>query len=146
MFNMPSTPDSGPNIPPWSAYGSQGEEYFSMTPDALTIDASQQHAVFPWDFTTASMCSSTTGSWGYDQTQAMAEDHLSQMLQNIDCPPNPIMDWSGTNGADLYHTPQGTQYSHFGTMVLEDVEPDIISRVMSVLIESKSPVKIRLCQ
>lgn len=148
MFNIPSTPDPEPNIQPWTVYGSRdvvmGEEYFGITPDTLIVDDGQKYHVSPWQSTTASTCSSIADPWSYGQFQLTPEGHLEQLLQNVAYPFDQTRDWSSTGSADMYHTLKGTQSSHSSTMVLEDLEPDIINKVISVLIESKGEVKMRL--
>lgn len=146
VLNVPLTPEPETNIPPWTAYGSQGEAYFGMGPDILTVDSYQPQITCPWGSNTGNMCSSSAVSWAHDHGEVIEECCTVQKMQNLDYSGGGLMDWSGIENADLYNNPQDSQYPLFGTMVLEDVQPEIASRVMSVLIESKSPVKIRLCQ
>lgn len=121
-----------------------GEEYSDMTPDTLIIDEGQKSLSCPWQSNSVSMNSSVPNSWNYGQLQAMRGDRVEHLLQNADSPFDQTKNWSSTESPAMYQTPNETEYRRTSTMVLEHLEPETINKLISVLVESKGPVKMRL--
>ena len=120
------------------------EECFRLTPYTLITNEGQKHLASPWLSNSTSMYSAATDPWSYFQPQSITESHLEPLLPNAESPFDQTINLSGTEGSNVYPVPKETEYPRTGTMVLEHLEPEIVNKLISVLVESKGPVKMRL--